>query len=523
MPHTTRDILFSLRHRQRSDGFGLATAYSWLKSVQPCFSGGLCPEHVWSLATPERWSKALKHSKKLLTYSDAETFDIDFITKSINEGTAIAPGAILEYDTVLSSATRDRDGDVVEQSGLELDPRMPLLTHHVPMQPIGKMCKVLSQDEKKTIVRNAIADTSLGSDAAILVKFGALRTSMGFKPSDFIPLGVTKAADGRDIATGWHIKRARVYENSLVSIPANPDSNILSFNDGMALAYSQKKLATPFFKSLCRQHFDLRPTTVKVGLDLKAEDNMPHDCTCQKSTEASAAVAAEAEAPSGGKGCGAELGGKCKKCGKAMKDGKCACMAIEKGDGAAAPEAEISSLAALATKSIEIVKAAESLATKAVGEDSYYLPGSYEWVSEKLRPLAKKYLAGNGVDVDEDCWSSVIATFEKSAIVSCRSYRNDKSQCYRVGWEMDGDEPKFVGEPEEVKVTTVVVTKGLRLDHPDGPRAIKALGSELVRQAALADGNESVAALESVTKNLSDLLEIHQPAEVDEFSALLAL
>jgi hypothetical protein len=575
----TRDILQSLRHRPSRD-FGIATAYQHLKSVEPCFSGGLCPANVWSTATPAMWRKAVKHSKRCLSYGDKETFDRDFIVKSVNEGTSIAPGAVLEYDTVLSSTVRDRDGDILESSGLELDTKMPLLMHHVPMSPIGKMCRLISQDERRVIVKNAIADTSLGRDAAVLVKFGALRTSHGFKPvpGEFAPLATTKAADGRDIVTGWHIKRARVYECSLVTIPSNTEAEILGFDDGMASVYSKGLLQTPFFRSLCKAEFDRRPATIQAGIDLSAIGHAAAPlmikegqqvtvtyqvksadhagCSCNKGASMATAntdtantddASAGSDAttpegrPDGEKGCGGpDMGGKCKTCGKKMSGGKCPhCEAggksteptdtksTEGQPGGDSP----SPAAGDATAGLLQIKALADLATKAVGEDSYYLPGSFEWVKDKLEPLARKHLAANGADVDDDCWTSVIATFADSVIVNCRTWGSGgwKNTCFRVGWEMNGDMPKLTGAPAAVQVTTVVLTKAAQplINNPDGPLAIKSLASAMLRQAALADTDDAVELIATTAKNLADMAGMHDKsavqAEAEAIETLLGI
>lgn len=267
---TLEELLADIRERKAASAFGIGVASVYVSAMGSCLDGaGLCPLEVFKLASADRWQKELADASGRLVYSDESTTVFE---KSVREGGDIAAGAVLEYDCILSSKRQDRDRDIVEQKGgLELDPRQPALWQHIQLSPIGKMVRMLEQTDTYTKCRYAIADTALGRDAATLVKFGALRKSIGFKPSEFSPLEIVKNAEGRDVVRGWHIKKAIGLEGSLVSIPANADANILATYakefDGVATAFSRDALKEPSVKHWAKGLYDRRPVQVP-GADI---------------------------------------------------------------------------------------------------------------------------------------------------------------------------------------------------------------------------------------------------------------
>lgn len=265
---TINEILQSLSIRSTGSRWGIGTALQYVRSVDSCFSGGGTKLADLKFADADLWAKELAEASLRLTYCDSEMAGFD-LTKSINEGTGITSGAVLEYDCILSSRRKDRDGDILESKGLEIDVKMPLLWQHIQVQPIGKHVAVLSQSDDLVKCKFAIADTTLGRDAAILTKFGALRKSHGFKPFDFAPVEVVKGAgpNGQDVVRGWHVKRAAVMEGSLVSIPANTDGNVTAVYekafagqlDGIRTAAGRDLLADPLVKTWAKSILDSRP------------------------------------------------------------------------------------------------------------------------------------------------------------------------------------------------------------------------------------------------------------------------
>lgn len=135
------------------------------------------------------------------------------------------------FEAVISSTKRDRDADIMEARGANVDPRSPLLWQHDIKQPIGRLVEITHRDNDKIVGRFELANTALGRDALTLLKMKALRLSHGFKPIDFEPL--------KD--SGFHVKTWEITEVSLVSVPSNTDA--------IVLAIQEKKLSSPEIKS----------------------------------------------------------------------------------------------------------------------------------------------------------------------------------------------------------------------------------------------------------------------------------
>lgn len=140
-----------------------------------------------------------------------------------NDGAALGEGVLAEFDAVITSSREDRDGDVMEAKGANVDPKMPLLWQHDPQQPIGRFKGITHRDNEKVIGQFVLADTELGRDALTLLKMGALRISHGFRPLEFEP---------RKSSSGFHVKAFEVVEASLVSVPANTDAVVTALNTG---------------------------------------------------------------------------------------------------------------------------------------------------------------------------------------------------------------------------------------------------------------------------------------------------
>ena len=272
--YDVNDMVESFADRRTFDRWGIGTAAQYVKAIRDESPR----DDVKRLGDDDKWNREIADASQRLTYCDVG-MEVD--SKSINDGAGISSGAILEYDAVLSSRRKDRDGDILETSGLAIDTKMPLLWQHLQLQPIGKHVAVLSQTEDLVTCKFAIADTALGRDAATLTRFGALRKSHGFKPiaGEVEPLEIVRKSNGepmlndkgQPIVRGWHVKKANVFEGSLVSIPANADGNVLRMYekqfDGLATAFSRDLLADPLVKHWAKGIYDKRPVTVS-GIDL---------------------------------------------------------------------------------------------------------------------------------------------------------------------------------------------------------------------------------------------------------------
>lgn len=534
---TIEQLLESIRNRPSAGIYGIGIASSYLKSMGACLTGGgFCPTNIFKNATSELWAKELLDSDSRFTYCDESTSDSDFMQKSVRDGSDITPGAILEYDCVLSSKRQDRDRDIIEQKGgLELDLKQPALWQHNQLAPIGKLVKVLSQDEMLTKCRYALADTELGRDAAVLVKFGALRKSIGFKPSEFSPIEIVKNGAGVEVVRGWHIKKSMGMEGSLVSIPANADANILGVYakqfDGLATAFSRGELKNDVVKHWAKGLYDLRPVQVTgatletkttcgcgtksaisaepSGIDALKETPCPvadckgvldHSGTCvacgyKKKSAMTADPSGSGVAGKKCPGCDGDMeGGKCKKCGKS-----CA-------------------------KSLASENAAAPLTSKMYGS-APYPAGSYESVQWQLRGTAKAYLEASTVVLIGDAYVDLVATLADSAVICVNPYSSSRKQaCYQISYTVTDGVAAWSGTPAEVTIQPQIIAKSLAtLPTFDADRvaksALESLHPAKIARALIAKScidPEAVAAVREVAR----MVPVHDLKSSASFESL---
>lgn len=178
--------------------------------------------------------EVIEGTKRQLVYTDKNARPLVIVTKSSkddgdeNRDKEIPKNAIMVFDCVMTTGAKDRDGDVLDPEGAKLDKKMPLLWQHLPFEPVGVLVKIISQDKDGIKARFAILDTKLGRDAAKMVEAGAVRISHGFVPKKIEPLyDDDYEGDGQPPITGFKIEEYDVMECSLVSIPANPEAEIL--------------------------------------------------------------------------------------------------------------------------------------------------------------------------------------------------------------------------------------------------------------------------------------------------------
>jgi HK97 family phage prohead protease len=162
------------------------------------------------------------------------------------DGAALREGILAEFTGTLTTKSEDRDGDILESKGANLDPRMPLLFNHSTAHPVGKFLSVVSRDNDGVVGKFAIVDSDLGRDVLKLIKIGALRLSIGFKPSEFEP---------RKGGKGFLVKAFEIVETSLVAVPSNREAIISALQEG--------KFHQPeFVKSLTTEDVPMpKPTT----------------------------------------------------------------------------------------------------------------------------------------------------------------------------------------------------------------------------------------------------------------------
>jgi len=224
-------MLDSLRLRTVAAGrWGIGTAATYLRQME---TGNPMKNLNCS---PEEWQRRLKEAEGRLVYCAPELVVVDVLSglskdKVLPVRKPSVKGAIMEFEAIVSSNRKDRDGDVLEPDGAEVDPHCPLLWQHTPHEPIGKLVEVTHKGKEKLQARFAIADTALGRDAAALVEFGALRISHGFLPLEFEEIKRQKGEKGGEPGDflGWHVKRYEMLEVSLVSVPSNVQAEVIDY------------------------------------------------------------------------------------------------------------------------------------------------------------------------------------------------------------------------------------------------------------------------------------------------------
>lgn len=243
--------------RNRKSRSSVITADRYFHDLESCV-GGLCPS-----ASADEWTRAKSQAESKLTYSGS---GMKVVPKSLKASSAEA--GILQFDAIITTPNRDRDGDVLDTKGAILDMDMPLLWQHIPMSPIGKMIALVEHSEEKCVGRFVVANTSLGRDAAELLKCGALRISHGFNPIEY---------DVMDDEEGWHFKKFEIYETSVVSIPANPEAVILD----IAGKSFETDWAKGFVKSLVKKSGGtLSSVSVPASLE-SGKTQAKRACQCQ--------------------------------------------------------------------------------------------------------------------------------------------------------------------------------------------------------------------------------------------------
>lgn len=135
-----------------------------------------------------------------------------------------------EFLAVASSSLEDRQGEIVDVDGWELDnfkkaPRL-LWGHDHKELPIGKVSKIWLEksDGKTQLMFKPVFQTVTDKGKAIkeLVKQGFLNTfSVGFQPID--------SEHAEDAKSGVKFTKQELLEISLVNVPANPDAMMLAY------------------------------------------------------------------------------------------------------------------------------------------------------------------------------------------------------------------------------------------------------------------------------------------------------
>lgn len=126
-------------------------------------------------------------------------------------------------EIVLATATRDRQGDVVEPAGLDFGPYLKnpvvLWAHDLARPPVGRILGVtVSGDTAEATVQ--FADTPFATEVFRLYAKGFLKAwSVGFLPRRWEKLPREEGS-----ADGYRVREAEVVEVSAVPVPANRET-----------------------------------------------------------------------------------------------------------------------------------------------------------------------------------------------------------------------------------------------------------------------------------------------------------
>lgn len=372
--------------RKEQFGYGLRTADDYVRTITQCVGGECERLYPGQKLTADA---LIKEASQKLAYSNP-----DMIVKQVGMEDMpweMPKNTLMVFDHVLTTPRKDRDGDILRTEGAELDEKMLLLWQHIYTLPIGKMLGVLEHTKNVLRLASAIVDMNeLAHDSAVMIENKMGRFSHGFQVLDFSEL---KDSDGDGMPGGFDITKYSIIEESLVSIPSNPDAETV---DILLSLVGQKKLksmpVTRYAKSIREQ----QPLSVSVP-------------DMQRKTAVLTLGGLRAEVPII----------------EEKQSDPCKCHKSPKSD----PEGS------------------KMLA---------YIDGSWEQIERKLADTAADFLRANGVSVDpEDDWVWVVATFSDQAII-CLDAKNSESIYYQASWEMDGDEPVWAGEPSEVEIETTV-------------------------------------------------------------------
>jgi hypothetical protein len=312
---TVEDMLAAVHKRQQAPAgphsSGLFLASHFLGGIASCLDDPRCDAKYCQIAPRQQWEQAVKEAERQLVLwldsmrllggikADAGGAKRFGSVKRIKE---LTPGSILDFEGVITSANKDRDGDILESAGAIVDPKHALLWQHIPFEPVGKHVALIQQNRKRVISHFAMANTLLAQDAAVLVEFDALRLSHGFRPLEVERLDPDEGQEKWQ--AGFHVKKFEVMETSLVSVTANIDAQILSFSRG--------KLHHPYAKAVALHYRKQQPHQVTSGWDPSrvrpqvgvspGKDSQPCPCEdlcpkCRKEVLAAEDAAALPEVP----------------------------------------------------------------------------------------------------------------------------------------------------------------------------------------------------------------------------------
>ena len=423
---TAEQLLNEIRSRQQKKtpfNYGILTADLYVKTIQEAAGDEICYQYM-SKKTTSFNDLLVKASKQLVYCNEdmvVEEKSTDDNELEIPDGVELPKNTLMVFKHVLTTPRKDRDGDILRTEGMVPDPKMLLLWQHVHTLPIGKMIHVVDHDSKVLRLISCIVDMNeLCHDAAVMVDNKMGRFSHGFRALKFDK--VKEMPEGGE--AGFDIKEAEIMEESLVSVPANPDAEseevLLSLVEG-------GKLTSPIMKGVGKGIRSRMPATVPVNVDLKVSVN------------------------------GKDLG--------STDDEENSDDDREKSGTTGAPEEAVEGTDKETEERGREEKTTDT-EVKSVGYGD--VPDSYEYLCETLNRKVRGHLKEKGVMSGDDSvyeWGWTIATYDSFAIVCYEKEVDDgyEQKYFKLMWHKVDDEPEFHGDVKEVDVKTKVIIeeKGL--------------------------------------------------------------
>jgi DNA-directed RNA polymerase subunit RPC12/RpoP len=416
-------LLAAIRARQQKStefGYGIITADKYVQTMLDAAGTDVCYKAARGKNTS--FADVMEKASKTLVYSNSDMEVEDKIAKDrytdLLGEVEVPKNCLMVFKHVLTTPRKDRDGDILRTEGMNPDPKMLLLWQHIHTMPIGKMLLIAEHNTKVLSLYSCIVDMNeTCHDSAVMVDNGMGRFSHGFRALEFER---TKEGDGQE--GGFDVLKGEIMEESLVSVPANIDSEteevLLSLVEG-------GKLTSPVMKQVGLTIRERKPVEVPVNLNIKVSVDQE--------------VKDENES---GSGEGEE----------------------ERGTVTTSKETN-------ETVADEKQETAEDYEVKSIpwGE----LQGSWEYIEGELRSKARSFVDSK-MSISEDDWVGVVGTFQDSVILCHEKYASDYQEtCYEASWAMLEGKPEFVGELKEVEIQ--IKTEIIRKEWSDRLEKIKSL------------------------------------------------
>lgn len=233
-------LLAAIRERgqkQTEFGRGILTADKYVSTIQDCIGIEACNRFL--AKGRSSFNDILTKAANTLVYSNDEMVVEEKNLKGALKDVELPKNTLMVFKHVLTSASVDRDGDVLHSDGAAVDSKMLLLWQHAHTLPIGKYLATVTQNKKKLVVASAIVDVNaLAHDAAVMIDNDMGRFSHGFRALEY-----TEMEEGKGF--GFDITQFEIMEESLVSVPSNIDAEqqevLLSMIEGKQLTSSLMK------------------------------------------------------------------------------------------------------------------------------------------------------------------------------------------------------------------------------------------------------------------------------------------